>query len=108
MLAIKRGDTFAFYVNLMDMGNSPLVMDEGGIRSQIRNGLEDLVEELSIEPTDTIGKYKLFAQSTADWPITDKDIENNLFMDIEVTIDGITRSSRTVRIKVEKDVTRDV
>lgn len=106
MLSMKRGDSFAFYINVADEGNNPLDLDSTDIRSQIRNGLEELVEELSVEKTDEVGKYKLFAASTEEWPVSDNNLENNLFMDIEMTVEGHIRSSETVRIKVEKDVTR--
>lgn len=104
MLTIKRGDTFAFYANITDETGAPLVTDAINLKSQVRDTNYNLISELTVAQTDIAGRYLFTADTTADWPAA-PGIGKTLLMDIEINNGGKISSSRTVEIRVVKDVT---
>lgn len=101
---LKRGDTFAMYINLTDSSGEeeiPLIVSVENIKCQVRTEYDKLVQTLDVEETETPGKYIIKSDDTQNWPIGD------LLSDIQITINNITSSSDTFIIPLVKDVTRD-
>ena len=95
-MEIKRGDTFAFYANFKDLEGDPIAYDN--IACQIRKPNGVLIDELTIAPTATVGRYLFTAGVTDEWPITTPE------SDIHVIVNGVVISSETFTIEVIKDV----
>ncbi len=99
----KRGDTFSLACTWKVSG-VPTALTGLVIASQVRTqaGLK-LVASLQTVPADqglTPGLFTLLAGDTANWPI------GNLVCDIEITQDGIVRSSESFLIPVVDGVTQ--
>jgi hypothetical protein len=95
--SIKRGDTFEFYADIAIPEASSGIVE----RSQVRDSVQTLYAELTIEPTSVINRFLLTAIDTEKWPI------GELYMDIEYNINGKKKSSPTYIITVEEDITHD-
>ena len=104
MISIKKGDTFAFYANITDELEAPLITDVANLKSQIRDKKYVLVEQLAISTTGTEGQYLFTATDTNLWLLPGYDVRG-LLMDIEMNVGGIVSSSETIEIVVSKDVT---
>lgn len=101
-ITIKRGDTFALGVRLKDETGQPLILTVDKLKSQIRDSSDNLIADLviTINPSAE-GLYTFTASDTSTWtPNT------TLYLDVEMNIDGQIRSSQTVQIYVDKDITR--
>lgn len=101
---LKRGDTFAMYINMTDSSSEepvPLVVPVVNIKCQVRTEYDRLVQDLDVLDTDTPGKYIIQSDDTQNWPIGD------LYSDIQITVNDIVSSSDTFIIPIVKDVTRD-
>lgn len=99
--SFKRGDTFAFYANLLNSVGEPYGGDAANLSCQVRDSQDALIATLTITATEVVGKYLFQASSTDLWPL------GVLYTDIEINEDGIISSSETIAIPIEKDVTRN-
>ena len=102
MGSIKRGDTFAFNITLSDAG-LPVTGAAAKLRCQVRRGAtakDALLAELTVtERPDLLGTYVFsLAGTTRDWP-------SKVFLDVEYTNAGVIRSTETLSVKIEEDVT---
>lgn len=100
MLQVKRGDTFAFYVDMVDDQSEPLVIPVANIKCQIKDTLDKLIDTMAISATATPGKYLFEAGPTVGWPT------GTLLYDIKINNGGKITSTNTEQIEVIKDVTR--
>jgi hypothetical protein len=99
----KRNDTFVIACVYKESGIGSDVTAYT-IRSQLRNSLDSLVEELVVAKADqTIspGFFTLTAPSTASWPI------DMLRCDIQISSGTSVRSTKTFFVSVEGDITRE-
>jgi hypothetical protein len=98
-MKIKRGDTLSFLVKREDELGQPII--GGTIKSHIRNSLDKKIAEFVIAPTLNDGEYEFLvsANITKTFPV------GTLFFDIETIDDGVTTSSDTEELIVEKDYT---
>lgn len=99
---IKRGDTFALNAALSD-NKTPIVGAADTLRCQVRKGptsKDELVAELVItERSDLPGTYVIALDgSTRDWP-------KKVFFDIEYNNGTAIRSTETLIVMLEEDVT---
>ncbi|WP_289135580.1 hypothetical protein [uncultured Brevibacillus sp.] len=92
--SIKRGDTFCYYIKW-----EGAVLSE--LKSQIRDGFDRLLADVTIEETGDLHTFKMSVPNTEKWPI------GTLLTDIQRVVGGIIQSSETMSISVIKDVTRD-
>lgn len=98
-LNLKKGDTFSFYVDLVNASNQPLVLPVDKIKSQVRRQNLALVDTLVIETTATEGRYFIKSNDTSIYP------EGLLYTDIKINDNGIILSTETVEINVIRSVT---
>jgi hypothetical protein len=98
----KRGDTFRLTANITGDSGEPITGMAAKMKSQVRNSFGELRANLVIEESSTTPGTYLFTadKSTDDWN------DPALFVDIQITDDGIVKSSETIQITIEKDVTR--
>lgn len=96
---LKKGDTFSFYVDLVNANGQPLVLTIDKIKSQVRRQNLALVDELVIETTPTSGRYFIKSNDTSAYP------EGSLYTDIKINDNGIILSTETVEINVIRSVT---
>jgi hypothetical protein len=89
---IKKGNTFVYYAQW----ENALI---GELKSQVRNSLGVLVSEVKIEEMGTPFIFRLIVEDTSNWPI------GTLYTDIKRTFDGVSTSSQTMKITIEKGVT---
>lgn len=101
MITLKRGDTFSFSTNLTDNIGNILTGITSNLKCQIRDSMDRLVSEMTIEETDTPGEYIFKVDDTINFPI------QILYFDIEYIDQDITVSSETFEIEVVKDVTHN-
>jgi len=100
----KRGDTFRLACT-HKVDGSPASVSALTIRSQIRTDTDVLVTALTADllPQDTNPGQFVLRPSPSDlttgWPT---GIHN---LDIELTLNGVVRSSETVQLPVAKDIT---
>ena len=92
-MELKRGDTFAFFVQITDVNATDL-------KCQIRDSAYRFVSDMDIIPTETPGKYLFKVEDTTKFPI------GELLYDIKFNTEGIKRSTATAYIDVIKDVTK--
>ena len=103
-LTLKRGDTLSVIVVRQDEDGNPLTGDASKLRSQIRDSNDQLVASFTITETVTAGEYLFEVPSTTtlNFPL------GRLDWDIEYDSGtGYIKSTETMNIRVEKDVTRD-
>lgn len=98
---IKRGDTFAFVINLVDESGIGVTDALEYLSSEIRNEKDEKIETLTISETQVAGEYLIGAPDTSSWPVG-----TYLYSDVQYERDGIISSSETIRILLDKDVTR--
>lgn len=98
----KRGDTFSFYAAISNDDGTPFNGDITNIKCQVRDVDDNLLSELTVASTETLGTFLLTAGSTDEWPVN-----TTLLMDIQLLVDGVKATSETIEIPVVKDVTRD-
>lgn len=93
---MKRGDTFAFTVQWEGAQLSEL-------KSQVRDSSDKLLSEVVIEAVEGVpDTFSFKVINTMLWPV-----DTTLFTDIQRTYgDGTIRSSETLSIRIEKDVTQ--
>jgi len=103
-LTVKRGDTLSVIVARQDEDGNPLTGDALKLRSQIRNSNDQLLASFTITETSTPGEYlfEVAPSVTLTFPLgrLDWDIEYN-------SGTGYIKSTETLTIRVDKDVTRD-
>lgn len=102
---LKQGDTLAFYIDL-EAGGSPIVGAESKLRCQVRDKkMSALYGELTITAdANTQGRYLVQTTTrgeTQDWA------PGEATLDIQYTDGNIVKSTETLLITIEKDVTRD-
>lgn len=90
-----RGDTFNLTISVTGAGTITTV------RSQIRNREDALIASAQVISLTTPGQYAVLVEDTKNWPI------GKLYMDIEITMGTVVKSSNMIVIDVLKDVTRD-
>lgn len=102
---LKQGDTLAFYLDLK-VGGVAVTGAESKLRCQVRSpNYETVYTELVV--TESIEKPGRYIFKTAekgesqDWPVGD------CILDVEYTDGEVVSSSKTMKLKIEKDVTRD-
>ena len=101
---VKVGDTFELSC-IYKQDGIPADITALAIRSQVRDSLGILVEELVPTKADQVatpGKFSLAAAAPIAWPV------GVLVSDIEVSESGTVRSSQTFRIPIVDDVTKEV
>lgn len=97
---VKAGDSFGFYADITDDEGEPAIIDISHLASQVRDEDGTLLSDLTIETTDTEGRYLLSTNDTDHWPV------GTVYMDIQHTEDdGTVISSQTVAITVEEGIT---
>lgn len=103
ILPFKRGDTFSLACTWKDGGVATSVAGLT-IASQIRtHGTLNLVATLEVVVDDQVlspGVFALVARDTSAWPV------GAMVCDIEITQDGIVRSSESFLVPVAEGVTR--
>lgn len=87
-----RGDTFILNVNIT--GATGIT----SVRSQVRTKDDQLIGEAVVTGADTA--WTLTIMDTTDWPV------GKLYMDIQITMGTVIKSSETTIINVVKDVTQ--
>ena len=97
----KRGDTFFFSADIDDGYGNPISLDISSIRAQVRNSRDELISELTVSAGDVAGRYIFKDNNTQAWSL------GELYMDIEVTQEGIVTSSPTIVIPVARDITKN-
>lgn len=100
-MTFKRGDTFLLSAEITDAQGQPVIIPVAQIRSQIRDDTDQLIATLSVAETLIPGTYRFRATDTTAWPAN-----VNVYMDVQLEIDGEPLSSNTVKIFVEKDITQ--
>ncbi len=104
-LTHKRGDRFSKRCTWRDDTQTPVALGAAP-RAQLRNGADELVQELTVtlEPQvgATVGVFTLSATAvqTAAWPV------GSLLCDIERQAPDPVESSQTFTVQVTRDVTR--
>ena len=101
LIPLKRGDTFALNADITNADGEVVNYLASQIKSQIRTKNDILVASLTVQSTETPGRYVLMAAETSTWPI------GVLEMDIEVNNGEAIMSSPTIEVPVIKDITRD-
>lgn len=98
LFRLKRGDTFKIYPSQLLADDDSVVPLTGYvITSHVRDKSDVLVAELVMTISgDTFSSAPV---DTSTWPIVE------LYCDIQFTVGGITISSSTLIIRVEKDIT---
>lgn len=98
-MKLKRGDTLAFYANFKDAEGKAVAYDN--IHSQIRrtNGL--LLANLTITPTETVGRYLFNAGATDTFPLGVHEC------DIQVKVNEKIVSTDTFNIEIIRDITKE-
>ena len=91
---IKRGQTFLLTINVND---TSVQLSE--LKSQIRDGKNNLIAELQIEAEPAPSTFTLSAINTTSWPL------GSLFMDIRRTTPEQIYYSKTLVVPVIKGVT---
>lgn len=99
--AKKRGDTFMFVTCLQDENGVAVTGASQFLKSEIRNDKDVLISELLVEETETPGEYLFKATDTLTWPTG-----VYLYTDVQYTLGETVLSSETIRILIEKDVTK--
>lgn len=99
--AIKRGDSFAFIAVMLDVNDQPLIEIESFLKAEVRDKNETLIAELTVSATEVPGEYKFSIKDTTSWPVG-----QYVYTDIQYTDDDVISSSDTMKILVERDVTR--
>jgi len=99
-MEIKRGETLSFYIYFKDSLGQGVA--KTNIFCQLRTKAGKLVDDLTITPTATTGKYLATAGDTSLFPVTTLD------SDIQVRDGGIVVSSTTFEITILSEVTREV
>lgn len=102
---LKQGDTLAFYIDLAADGN-PIVGAESKLRCQVRDKkMHALYGELAItEDANVDGRYLVqtaIKGETQNWAVGDATL------DIQYTDGDIVKSTETLVLTIERDVTRD-
>lgn len=98
---IKRGDSFAFYANFLDVDTDEVITGIAtSLKCQARDSSDNLAIEFTIQETATAGTYLFTAPSTNALPTS-----QYIFIDIEYTQAGTVVSSETFAVYVEGDVT---
>lgn len=98
LLTLKRGDTFKMHPSTLEADDGSDVDLTGYvIASQVRDKADSLIATLNI--TISGNTFESDAVNTSAWPLVD------LYCDIQFTYGGITISSNTFIIRVEKDIT---
>jgi hypothetical protein len=97
----KRGDYFAFYANLTDALDAPIVLSADLISSQIRDSMGQLIDDLDISADPVPGRYLIEKDDTKTWPI------GTLEIDLEMLIDGKPLSTPTFTVRIVRDVTQN-
>ncbi len=101
-LRIKQGDTFEFSGQLVDASEDPVDLTGFTIRSQVRDAVGTLIEELTLELGEDTGAYSFSAtpEQTQEWPT------KRLLCDVQFTYpDDTVLSTDTFAILVLRDVT---
>lgn len=93
LIDLPRGDTFQYTALWEGAQLSEL-------KSQVRDSLDNLIAEVKITATDTVGKYHFMVSNTSDWAI------GALFTDIQRTANGIIESSESMKINVIRGITQ--
>lgn len=96
MIRHIRGDTFLLNVNITGAVGITTV------RSQIRTKADALIDDVIVTPGADAAAYTLTVSDTTAWPI------GKLYMDIEIVMGSVIKSSEVTVIDVIKDVTRIV
>ena len=101
----KTGDTFSLVCTYKQEGSPVELPVDAEIRAQIRTRTKELVSDTTVtilDQSSNVGKFTVnaFPADTSDW-VTGKH-----FMDIEVTIDDIIRSTETFLVPVIEDITK--
>lgn len=102
-LSVKRGDTFFFNLEIKLADNvTPLVVSVDKLKCQIRKINTELVDTLEVSTTATEGTYLFTASDdkTLDYPI------GELELDVKLNDGGIVVSTPTIKVLVDKDVTK--
>ena len=102
---VIRGDGFVRAIVYKENG-VPTSVEPFGIRAQVRDSADNLVGELAVTKAnqdDSPGLFTIAADPNppTGWPI---DV---LACDVEMTLDGLPRSTQRILIPVVADVTRD-
>lgn len=95
----KRGDLFSLVCTWKEDGVAQSV-DSLTIKSQVRRKNGSLVADLVVTKLSDLGKFTLTCSDTEDWHI------GTLICDVQITENGITRSSQTFVIPVIEGVTQ--
>lgn len=91
--SIKRGDTFNYYATWEGAALAEL-------RSHVRTDTGRLLSVVEIYDTETPSTFQLIVPDTTNWPI------GTVYTDIERIVGGVIKSTETLTIDVQKDVTQ--
>lgn len=101
MINLKQGATFDFAGQYLNDDGTPRTLAGVTLTSQVRHK-DKWVATLTITVTDLlIGTYRITApEGTLSWPVGD------LYWDIRESYGGVVRLSETMRIRIERAMTR--
>lgn len=101
IINFKRGDTFSLTCTYKVNGVATDVSSID-IKSEIRDLRGSLIQELIVEKMIQTGVFTLTSESveTSSWPVS------VLKCDIQFSNDGIVRSTQTINISVDEDITK--
>ena len=97
---LKVGDSFYFYVDLLNESNTPIDVNRSNVRCQIRQENGTLVDTLWVEKDVVLGRYLIKSIDTS------KYVVGTLLMDIKIRDNDVISSTKTTKLIVEKDVSR--
>lgn len=101
IINFKRGDTFSLTCTYKIDGVATDVSSID-IKSEIRDSRGSLIQELLVEKMIQTGIFTLTSTNTETsyWPVS------VLKCDIQFSEDGIVRSTKTIDISVDEDITK--
>lgn len=100
----KRGDTYSLSCVYKENG-VPVSVEDFDIRSQIRDGRNQILTELVVEKGDQTSDVGLFYLTPTD-PDTTLWPTGTYYIDIQFSKDGVINSSQTMIQKIIKDITQ--
>lgn len=99
----RKGNTFAFTFSYTDAAGVAIPISPTEVRAQVRRRNGTLVATLSAAAGEASNQIDFTcASSTRSWPV------ETLIMDIVVTKDSVVRSTETILIPVEDEITQPV
>lgn len=95
---IKRGGTFAVYLNFALIGNA-LPVGTADVTASVRDQAGRVVEKLQVNQTSTPGRLELRSVDTSQWPLGD------LVFDVRWSYEGDVLYTDTVVVPVWRSQT---